>query len=297
MEELSQEVSVDTEQAEAEAIAKFTASQEQAEPEAQPEQPAEEPGAESAAEPEVELRSTQLAAIARRERELREREEQLKAKEAELQRDATPEPEDKGLFGRIDVTALSAQDRYALATYELLGDETPSEIIAKVKQIEMDSRFNELKESQSTKNDKDEVDPALRAEARVVLREIGDFLEDVPESYGMLSGLSKNEPDTARQLIAAVMDEGLSQSGSFMSVRKAAQIVADSLAEDARRYDKLRGIDRDTQPEAKPQTKATDSREAVLSEAEALTTPTRTINDDLPIDEVMELARIKYSQM
>lgn len=261
---------------------------EEAAPEETPEAPAE--------TPEPELRSSALAAAARRERELRERqreiaerEERIKALEAQLEAKSAPETKSKPPLGGIDISGLSAQDIQALALAEELGEDTPDHVVQRVQRIHQEQRYKELERrlEQEKAQGKQEIDPRLAVRVEMKQAEIDSFVDSgVPSDYKMLSALSKDEPNEVKQAIEALVATHYKTTNQWLSAAAAAKTLEQELFN---QYEKLSKLVGTKQPPASTETtQEPTTTSAALSDADLANHPDRAADAD-GIDNFMEL--------
>lgn len=227
--------------------------------------------------PEVaEPRSTQLAALARKERELRERDEALKQREAALAQ-AKPEPAPDKPQSPLDALGLSREDIIALAMVEQLGEDAPPDVALRAERAKQEIRLKELEQKlQKPVEDPktDTQDPAFAAVVAVKESEVHSFVDTgVPSDYAMVSALAKEEPMDAKKGIAEIIGLRYQKDGVWISASAAAQILEDAFQDE---YEKLQRWNGHTKAASKTTTPAGDDRQSeTLSDADVATTPDR----------------------
>lgn len=216
-----------------------------------------------------ELRSKQLAALARRDRELREREEALKSREAQT---APPEPQQ----ATLDVTKIKDPlDLQAYAIHLEFGDDAPQEIKDKVARLQYEQRLNTIESSPpSALPSEDDIRQRVQQETMVALKinEVHSTVDSgISSDYALLAAEAKEDPQAVKQEIAAYMDTVFNSEGRWCSVNEAVKAINDEMLAVAAKYDRYRNI-KPAQATTTPTEAGTN--EAPLSDAELSSTPT-----------------------
>lgn len=253
---------------------------------AAPQVEAEDRGREEAGE----LRSKQLAAIARREREIREREEALKAKEAAPKAEPQKAPE-------FDIASIQDPlDLQAVAIYMELRDDSPAEVLDRVNQLKYEQRLARI-ESQSTSPQPNEDDIRKRVAEETILtmkiNEIHSVVDSgIPSDYGLVAAEAQEDPEEVKSAIANYMDAVRQAEGRWCSPLEAVKAINDELMAYAEKLDRYRGV-----TPAKAETKPVGARtpnEAPLSNAELSSTPDRVTEDlEMDVEKRIAMARSK----
>ena len=248
--------------------------------------------------PEPELPSSKLAAAARKERELRERQREIDEREArikqleeELQSKAAPEATSKPFDG-IDLQGLSAQDLQALAVAQELGDETPDHVAARVERIKQEQRYKELERKLEEKQGQGEqkVDPRLAVRIEMKQAEIDSFVDSgVPSDYEMLSALSKDEPTEVKQAIEQLVAAHFKATNEWLSATAAAKTLNQELFNQYEKLSKLVG-NKETPASTETTQEPDDRQSAALSDADTANHPDRAADteDDIDFMELMD---------
>lgn len=202
--------------------------------------------------------SSQYAILARKEKALRQREQQLKAKEATLQKPAEPEApksQAQDLSKFVDKDRL-VQDPFTVLqelglTYDKLADlamnaPRPEQIALNNEIKALKAQIAELKgETESTKKIFDERDQKMQEQALQQLRLEAKTVINNNPAYETVKATDSLED------VIQLMNDSLEKDGIYLSVEEAAQQVEDYLVEEALKLAKLSKIQQKLQP-AKP---------------------------------------------
>ena len=213
----------------------------------------------SKAEPKVseETLSSQYAILARKEKALRQREQQLKAKEASM----TPEQPKEAAKPSQDLSKFVDKDRLVQdpftvlqelgLTYDKLADlavnaPKPEQIALNNEIKALKAQIAELKgETESTKKIFDERDKQQQDMAMKQLRMEAKAIIDNNPNFETVKATGSMED------VIQLMNDSLEKDGIYLSVEEAAQQVEDYLVEEALKLTKLSKIQSKLQP-AKP---------------------------------------------
>lgn len=220
--------------------------QDEAKAEDQPQETeaAEPPKEEEAKPPQEEpLRARQLAAIARREKELKAKEAELEKKLEERLQQKVQELQSKlTLDPAAYLTELGVKSPGGLANQLVaaeLGEDAPVETRLKAMEARYQAQLAALQkqiESQREEAMSASQRASLEARANAAEKEIESFVKSPPEDLRFVHTLASDDAEEAQMLIARTMADVVNKRGVWPSVQEVAKAINEQMERDWLRF-------------------------------------------------------------